>query len=129
MRNKKEIKPNYMLNELNNDFQCKIPFIPDNVYDTALYDFSIEDKKYKNMWIDSGYNGYKDLVFYGKSPAGSDLYWEGKKLGNIIFPNFKTAYEFILNNKLPNYNLRCGCYKKEIEEYCKQERINKCLKH
>ncbi len=118
-------KPNYIIKELNNDFQCKIPFVPSNVFDTALYDFSVEDKEYKNMWIDSGYNGYKELVFYGKPPQGNNYYFEGKELGRIIFPNFKTAYEFIQNNKLRNYNLRCGCYKNEIKEYFKEQKQKK----
>ena len=113
----------YLLDELNKNFQLKIPYVPANTYDTALYDFSVEDKKIKNMWIDSGYNGYKSLVFYGK-PANNGNYFEGEKLGDVIFANFRTAYEFIIQNKLKNYNLRCGCYEKEIKQYEKEMQNN-----
>lgn len=111
---------NYMVEELNKDFQCELPYIPEGTYDTALYDYSVEDKKYKNMWISSGYSGYKSLEFFGKPPENG-YYFEGEKLGSVTFPNFKTAYEFIMSNNLPNYNLRCDCYKKEIKQYEKEK--------
>lgn len=53
----------YMVDELNKEHQHKIPLIPARTYDTALYDYSIQDKEDSNMYVSSGYNGYKSLVF------------------------------------------------------------------
>lgn len=106
----------YMVDELNKEHQHKIPLIPAGTYDTALYDYSIQDEEDSNMYVSSGYNGYKSLVFFGEPPQGG-YYFEGEKLGAVTFPNFKSAYEFIKNNNLENHNLRVGCYKDEIKQY------------
>ena len=111
----------YLLDELNKEYQHKIPYIPAGTYETALYDYSIQSEEDSNMYISSGYNGYKNLTFYGKPPK-KGYYFEGEKLGEIDFPNFKMAYEFILANNLTNYNIRCGCYKEEIKQYEKEKR-------
>ena len=114
----------YMADELNGKFQLQIPYIPNGTYDTALYDALIEDEKIAKKWVGSGYNGYKKLTFYGKPPQ-DDNYFEGKELGEVIFPNFRSAYEFIKNNNLKNFQLRAGCYAKEIKQYKKEiKKIN-----
>lgn len=109
----------YFEEEYNKPFQYSLPIIPNGTYDTALYNASVQDKKYKNMWVSPGIDGIHTLEFLGKPPKDG-YYFEGELLGRVDFPTFTAAYEFIKANKLNCYQLRDGCYKEEIEEYNKR---------
>lgn len=99
--------------------QLKLAFIPQHS-DSRLYESLVEIKP--KFWVGSGYYGVKELVFY--STANDSEHVKDNEVGRIVFENFKTAYEFILNNKIKNFNIECGSYEKEIKQY-KKERSKK----
>lgn len=85
-------------------------------YDYAnLYENEyIKDKKY-NMFCGSGYNGSKTLVFYNDKNTGKT--WSRIEGVDLKFINFAEAYQFILANNIPVYNISLGSWQKEIKEY------------
>ena len=58
------------------------------------------------------------LVFYNTSDQSAHV--SKNELMHIVFPDFNSAYQFILDNKVINFNIRQGSYKKEIKQYQKE---------
>lgn len=93
--------------------QLKLALIPE-YSDTRLYTSLVQDKT-ENMLVGSGCSGPKELVFYNTSDPSSHT--SKNEISRIFFPNFAAAYEFILTNRIKNYNFANGCYKAEIKEF------------
>ena len=104
--------------------QLKLQFnqypIPEE-YDYAnLYESCVQDKE-SRIFIGSGYNGLKTLVFYNDKNTGK--MWSKIECTDLEFINFAEAYYFILTNNIPVYNISQGSWEKEIQKY---ERSKKC---
>lgn len=95
--------------------QLKLSVIPD-YKDSRLY----ENLKFKNgkFVSDSGYNTSKTLVFYNTNKRSEHV--EKNAIMRIVFPDFRSAYEYILNNNIKNFNIDYGCYENEIKQYQKE---------
>lgn len=103
--------------------QLKLQFnqysIPEE-YDYAnLYESYIQDKE-SRIFIGSGYNGVKTLVFYNDKNTGE--MWSRIENADMDFINFEEAYQFILANRIKVYNILHGSWQKEIQVF---ERKNK----
>lgn len=81
-----------------------------NLYEGEL----IQDKKSK-IYFGSGYNGKKTLTFYNDKNTGK--MWSKIEGADLEFINFAEAYQFILTNNIPVYNMSCGSWEKEIKQY------------
>lgn len=98
--------------------QLKLDIIPEYA-DSRLYT-DLQFIKKNKQWISTaGYSGKKTLVFYNSDEPPEHF---GKyEIMSIDFPNFKEAYEFILRNKIKNFNIREDCYKDEIKQYLEEQ--------
>lgn len=107
--------------------QLKLSVIPDYT-DSRLYH---DLKKVRGKFVsNSGYNDSKVLVFYkSNEPSEYDkknkimrtlVHVEKNKIMRIVFPDFRSAYEYILNNNIKNFNIDYGCYENEIKQYQKE---------
>ena len=111
--------------------QLKLSIIPEYT-DSRLYH---NLQKVRGKFVsNSGYNDSKVLVFYkSKEPLKPDgknkimrtlVHVEKNAIMRIVFPDFRSAYEYILNNSIKNFNIEYGCYEKEIEQYQKEITYN-----
>lgn len=87
--------------------QLKLGIIPEYA-DSRLY---IVHNIIKNRFIDTG---RRKLVFYSKSDPSE--HYSINELMSIEFPNFHTAYKYISDFKINNFNIRQGSYKEEIKQ-------------
>ena len=99
--------------------QLKLNIIPEYEY-ANLYTELVKSPNFPKMLIGSGYNGKKTLTFYDDRQG--DMWTE---IGfEIDFPDFPTAYKYILDNKIKVHNIRCGSYKEEIKQFKKEYENN-----
>ena len=85
-------------------------------YDYAnLYEGELIKDKDSNIYFGSGYNGKKTLTFYNDKNTGK--MWSQIEGADLEFINFAEAYQFILTNNIPVYNMSCGSWEKEIKQY------------
>lgn len=95
--------------------QLKLSIIPEYA-DSRLYTEIVISKNCN--WAADDYNNGKNLVFYNTTKASEHV--TSNEIMSIKFPDFKTAYKFILDNNIKNYNIDSGSYKKEIKQYQKE---------
>ncbi len=76
--------------------------------------------KKSRIFIGSGYNGLKTLVFYNDKNTGE--MWSRIENADMDFINFEEAYQFILANRIKVYNILHCSWQIEIQEF---ERKNK----
>lgn len=88
-----------------------------NSIESVLKNYSIA-----NLYINLDRNSdRKTLVFYKRN--NETLSWDfGKRIHEIEFESFNSAYKFILDNDIKVYNISCGSYAKEIANYNKKIR-------
>ena len=55
------------------------------------------------------------LTYYNDKNTGE--MWSKIEGADLEFINFAEAYQFILTNKIPVYNISQGSWQKEIQEY------------
>ena len=85
-------------------------------YDYAnLYENLFIQDKESRIYFGSGYGGPKTLTFYNDKNTGK--MWSKIEGADLEFINFAEAYQFILTNKIPVYNISQGSWQKEIKEY------------
>ena len=58
---------------------------------------------------------FENLAFYNDKNTGE--MWSRIEGADLEFINFAEAYQFILTNKIPVYNMSQGSWQKEIQEY------------
>lgn len=85
-------------------------------YDYAnLYENLFVQDKESKIYFGSGYDGPKTLTFYNDKNTGK--MWSRIEGADLEFINFAEAYQFILTNNIPVYNMSYSAWKKEIQEY------------
>lgn len=88
-----------------------------NSIESALKNYSVA-----NLYISiEKSSDAKILVFYKRGNETSN--WDfGKRIYEIEFESFNSAYKFILENDIKVYNISCGSYAREITNYNKKIR-------
>ena len=88
-----------------------------NSIESVLKNYSIA-----NLYINlDKISDRKTLTFYKRN--NKTLHRDfGKRIYEIEFESFNSAYKFILENNIKVYNISCGSYAKEIANYNKKIR-------